>query len=102
MKKLLVFGVALLIGNSCASKKGTAIPSAAKAQSSITLSPQQMALAKNLFETRCSKCHALPNPADYSAEKWPGIIDWMGPKAKLNPQEKSWILAYVLDHAKES
>ena len=39
---------------------------------------------KSLFREKCAKCHAYKLPETRTAEKWPGIVDRMAKKSKIN------------------
>ncbi|AQX86852.1 hypothetical protein OZ664_13450 [Elizabethkingia sp. HX WHF] len=98
MKKTLIAGGLMLFIFSCSTRtQGTA----STGKPVYKLTEQQFAAAKNLFETRCGKCHDLPKPEDHTAEKWKPIMDQMAPKAKLTDEEKNWVLAYVSTNAKK-
>lgn len=56
---------------------------------------ENLAQGKTIYENNCGKCHALPNPAKYTDEKWVGIMNWMAPKAKLDDNQKALAFAYV-------
>ncbi len=60
-----------------------------------------MAAGKEAFGVKCSKCHELFEPSKFTAAKWEKVIDWMGPRAKLETSEKEAILAYVKYNAKK-
>jgi cytochrome c5 len=60
-----------------------------------------MAAGKEAFSVKCSKCHELFDPSKFNEAKWEKVIDWMGPRAKLEVQEKEAILAYVKHNAKK-
>jgi mono/diheme cytochrome c family protein len=49
-----------------------------------------------LFAGRCIECHALPAIAQYPADKWPRLVNWMSERASLNPSEREAVIAYVL------
>ena len=55
----------------------------------------------DLFNLHCGKCHELPKPADFTIEDWKPIMAAMAPKAKLNAEETTWVLAYVNANAKK-
>ncbi|MGE7777432.1 hypothetical protein ACQKLP_22125 [Chitinophaga sp. NPDC101104] len=57
---------------------------------------------KAIFREKCAKCHHYKLPETKAAEKWPGIIDRMAKKAKLNDDQKADVLAFVTKHAKAS
>jgi len=50
----------------------------------------------DLFQHRCAICHKLPVVAAHTAEKWPRIVEKMGPKAKLDSAQTRKLLAWVL------
>lgn len=56
---------------------------------------------EKIYVAKCGNCHDLVKPESRTADKWPGIIDWMAPKAKLTDTEKSNVLAYVKARAKK-
>ncbi len=64
-------------------------------------SPAAIADGKITFESKCNRCHALKNPADYDATRWVKLVNWMAPKAQLNDTEKSNVLAYLQANAKQ-
>jgi cytochrome c5 len=54
-----------------------------------------LALGKSLFENRCSRCHDAPDPKKYNAMQWDGYLGIMMPRARLNPEQKVHVTAYV-------
>lgn len=50
---------------------------------------------KAVYTSRCGRCHALKNTADYDANRWNGILGAMAPKAKLTDEETKQVKAYV-------
>ncbi len=57
---------------------------------------------KAIFREKCAKCHNYKLPETKTAEKWPGIMDRMARKAKLNDDQKAAVVAFVTKHAKAS
>ncbi|HVZ57789.1 MAG TPA: hypothetical protein VG870_14115 [Chitinophagaceae bacterium] len=57
-------------------------------------------LGKTVLSTKCTKCHGLKNPGDFTAQRWDGILKSMIPKAKLTDDEAKQVTAYVLANAK--
>jgi mono/diheme cytochrome c family protein len=51
---------------------------------------------RRIFASRCIECHVLPPISTYPAERWPRIVNWMAPRASLNPAEREAMLAYIL------
>lgn len=96
MKKI-VYSV-LFVGTviySCTSK--TVVATA----SELNTSEEYVAKGKTVFDANCGKCHGLPEATDHTAEQWNKIVARMAPKAKLNPEETNWVLAYVTVNAKK-
>lgn len=56
---------------------------------------------KELYETKCQKCHGLKNPGRYDGLKWLKILNWMQPKAKITDQQKMLILGYLTSEVKK-
>jgi len=69
--------------------------------SEINTSAEYVAKGKTVFDANCGKCHGLPEATDHTPEEWNKIIARMVPKAKLNPEETNWVLAYVTANAKK-
>lgn len=61
--------------------------------------------ARELFRDRCSRCHALPNPAQHTPEEWPAVVDRMRGNMErmgvggLTDAEAASILEYLQDSA---
>ena len=49
--------------------------------------------AGKAFRDFCSQCHALPDPGQHNAKKWPGVVErmkgYMEPMGKRVPDEKT-------------
>ncbi len=73
----------------------------ATSTASINTSAEYVTKGKTVFDQHCGKCHGLPEASDHTAEQWNKIIARMAPKAKLNPDETNWVLAYVTVNAKK-
>ncbi len=56
--------------------------------------------AETLFQSRCSSCHALHEPNEFTANQWPGVLKTMGQNAALDKQELNLVTAYLQAHAK--
>ncbi|MEP6675489.1 MAG: cytochrome c [Ferruginibacter sp.] len=61
-----------------------------------------LASGQKVYEGNCAKCHELKEPADYTQDRWRGIVNWMAPKAKLDSMQKVQVLAYVQHNAKDA
>ncbi len=55
-----------------------------------------------LFEVRCAACHDLPNPAEAPLEGWSEQLELMAPLARLKPAQQQDVLAYLLEHTRQS
>jgi len=42
---------------------------------------------QNLMQQKCTKCHALKVPDNYTKEEWKKNVERMAPKAGLNAKE---------------
>lgn len=49
-----------------------------------------------LYTAKCSGCHYLPIPKDYSEKKWLETMPEMGEKSHLSHEEYDLILKYVI------
>ncbi|MBS1548999.1 MAG: cytochrome C [Bacteroidetes bacterium] len=100
MKKLFALAVvSTVLVVSCKSK------TVATAETKTTtvkkeISAVDYAMGKDLFESKCGKCHDLPKPTEYSAEKWVGIMKSMAPKAKLDEKQSTLVYDYVTNYKK--
>jgi mono/diheme cytochrome c family protein len=56
---------------------------------------------RRIFASRCIECHVLPPISHYPADRWPKIVNWMGPRASLKPDEREAMLAYILAARKQ-
>ena len=57
------------------------------------------AMGKEVFVTRCGRCHELPKPAQFTFNSWDGILTSMVPRAKLNAEQSAHITAYIKANA---
>lgn len=58
------------------------------------------AAAKKIYDARCSSCHALHAPDQFTANQWPGVLRTMARNASLNPSEKELVTQYLQAHAR--
>lgn len=66
---------------------------ARQVDSDITL--EQLQAARKLYAVKCSSCHNLHLPGEFTSKQWPGILDKMQPKAKITDDQKKLLLAYL-------
>ena len=53
-----------------------------------------------LFLAKCTLCHSPVQPAEHAAAAWPKLVDKYGLRARLKPEEKAEVLAYVQQYSK--
>ena len=61
-----------------------------------TVNADTLERSRALYVTRCSSCHSLNDPRDYTAEEWPGWMQKMARKAKINSEQERQILLFIL------
>ena len=54
---------------------------------------------KTIFMNRCSRCHALPEPSQFTLTRWEGILKIMIPRARLNDEQGVHVSEYVKANA---
>lgn len=57
--------------------------------------------ARKLYETRCTACHALHRPTEFTANEWPNILRTMGKNAAFNPEQLALVTKYLQTHARK-
>jgi cytochrome c5 len=55
-----------------------------------------IAEGQKIYNGKCGRCHKLPEVEKFQEDRWPGIMDDMGPKAYLDEKQKQQVLNYVL------
>lgn len=58
--------------------------------------PESLEKGRQYFLGTCDNCHSYPDLPHYSEEKWPTIIQRMGKKAELTPEETELVLRFIL------
>jgi cytochrome c5 len=61
-----------------------------------------LAAGRDLFLARCNGCHGYPEASSIADERWPHIMDKMGPKAGLTPERTANVLHFLLASRTES
>jgi mono/diheme cytochrome c family protein len=56
---------------------------------------------KTLYITKCSGCHTIKNPSDYTQEQTLNFLRVEIPKAKLSSKEADAVTAYMLENSKK-
>jgi hypothetical protein len=58
-----------------------------------------LAKGKIIFTNRCGRCHDLPQPVQYTAQRWEGILSYMNPRAGLDTEQSVHVTAYLKANA---
>jgi len=56
---------------------------------------------QELYDARCSACHALHAPTEFTANQWPGILQTMVKNAALDPEQATLVTRYLQAHARQ-
>lgn len=56
---------------------------------------------RNAYRERCSGCHSLYSPAQYTEQQWDTLLPVMQHKARTGDTERAQIEKYVRVHAKK-
>lgn len=56
---------------------------------------EEVKRGREIYLSKCIKCHAVRRVRKYSAERWDGLLAKMSVKAKLDEGEESAVGAYV-------
>ena len=55
-----------------------------------------LGLGRKIYTTSCTECHVARPIAQHSVAQWRHYIDIMAPRAKLQPDERAAVEAYVI------
>ncbi len=98
MKKAVLITIGLFILYGCASK--LYVPAPVNVEKARAVSPditlEQMRSARDLYITKCSSCHNLHLPREFTAPEWQKNLDRMQPKAKITDAQKQLLYAYLV------
>jgi len=53
------------------------------------------AIGKTIFTNRCGRCHALPDPVQFTAQRWDGILARMTPRARLDKEQEIQVTTFI-------
>lgn len=53
----------------------------------MTITVSRINAAESVFQSKCSRCHALRDPDNYSKKEWKYNVERMAKRAGLTPQE---------------
>jgi hypothetical protein len=101
----IVLGVALFAAaftEGCYPKAGP--PPGALSANSVTsastrwpgVTASSLSAGRDLFLAKCNGCHDYPDLPAISDERWPNILEKMGPKADLVAEQRDAVLHFVL------
>jgi cytochrome c5 len=57
-----------------------------------------IAIGKIIFTNRCGRCHALPEPVQFTAQRWDGILARMIPRARLDKEQEIHVTAFIKEN----
>ena len=61
-----------------------------------TVSAESLEASRALYVSRCSSCHSLNDPRDYTEEDWPDWMHKMARKANINTPQEQHLLFFIL------
>lgn len=89
--------LAALTGVSCVSLEQAAPPVALLSPAVTHKSTANLSLGRDIYVTRCAKCHSVEPVTKYSREKWvQEIMPEMAEETNLTAGETEAVTAYVL------
>jgi len=50
---------------------------------------------RSMYARKCGRCHELFDPAEYSADDWPGYVKRYGPRAGLIAEDRATVIEYL-------
>jgi len=77
------------------SKANQPIKSAENTQNANENLKALMTKGEEIYRTKCTHCHGVPETSAYSSNRWDRIINEMAPRARLDAAEKNAVLTYV-------
>lgn len=95
MKPVYLLAVVLMLGCSSTKKVVVVQPETKTVLSETALQGQ------TLYENSCKRCHRLHNANEYTAARWPSILNNMQKKAKITDQQKELIFEYLAINSKK-
>lgn len=58
-------------------------------------------IARKLYSRKCSQCHSLHAPSEFTANQWPSVLHVMARRAALNARQHALIRKYLQMHARD-
>jgi predicted CxxxxCH...CXXCH cytochrome family protein len=56
--------------------------------------------AAKFYGQKCSQCHTLHQPAEFTANQWPGVVASMAHNAALSGDQLDLVVRYLQAHAR--
>ncbi len=97
MNKIIVFGACISFLIACSPKTTEAPMKFEPSKKSLSESAMK---GEKLYIEHCGKCHKLEPIHEFSEARWKRIVPDMAKKSKLNDEQESFILTYVLEELK--
>ena len=72
-----------------------------KKEKKPTITLPDLKIGEIVFTNRCSKCHDLPLPEQFTEKRWEGILSYMIPRARLTDEQGIHVTAYLKTNAKK-
>lgn len=89
--------LAALTGVSCVSLEKAAPPVTMLSAAVLHKNTSNLSLGRDIYVTRCAKCHSVEPVTNYSREKWVHeIMPEMAEETNLTASETEAVTAYVL------
>ncbi|HUB05395.1 MAG TPA: hypothetical protein VMB50_00250 [Myxococcales bacterium] len=54
----------------------------------------------DLYLAKCTLCHDAIPPSEHARSEWPGLVARYAPRARLSPEDRARVLAYVEQYAR--
>ena len=54
-----------------------------------------IAAGKIIFTNRCGRCHVLPEPLQFTAQRWDGILSLIIPRSRLDKDQEIHVTAFI-------
>ena len=89
--------LATLSASACLTLEQAAPPVDTLNRQGVHSSPSQLALGRDIYITKCAKCHSVEPVHQYPEGEWVHkILPEMNEETKLNTEEAAAVKAYVL------
>ena len=56
------------------------------------------AIGKIIFMNRCGRCHTLPDPVQFTAQRWDVILARMIPRARVDKEQEIHVTAFIKEN----